>query len=282
MRESPALDVIRLLEEHGAEVTLSRPARAALLARTATSASGVALTDDVLARADCGRDRHRPLGHRLSAPRGHGVARRRHAQRARPHAQVARADRLAHADGSARVNITVIGTGYVGLVAGACLAETGNDVVCADVDAAKIDGLKRNVLPIYEPGLDALVERNQAQGRLRVHHRRRGGGRARPRSSSSRWARRPDEDGSADLQHVLGGRRDDRPAPWTRERSSSPSPPCRSARRRRCARPSREHAQLPFHVVLEPGVPEGRRGGRRLHEARPRRARRRERLRARA
>ncbi|CAA9308482.1 MAG: UDP-glucose 6-dehydrogenase, partial [uncultured Gemmatimonadaceae bacterium] len=48
------------------------------------------------------------------------------------------------------MNIAVIGTGYVGLVVGACLAETGNDVVCADVDAEKIAGLERNVLPIYE------------------------------------------------------------------------------------------------------------------------------------
>src|SRR5689334_3107145 len=59
------------------------------------------------------------------------------------------------------MNITVIGTGYVGLVVGACLAETGNTVTCADVDADKIDGLRNNVLPIYEPGLDAYVERNQ-------------------------------------------------------------------------------------------------------------------------
>lgn len=64
------------------------------------------------------------------------------------------------------MNITVIGTGYVGLVVGTCLAETGNDVVCADLDAKKIEGLKKNILPIYEPGLDEMVERNQAYGRL--------------------------------------------------------------------------------------------------------------------
>ena len=65
------------------------------------------------------------------------------------------------------MRISVVGTGYVGIVVGACLAETGNDVVCADVDRGKIDGLLKNILPIYEPGLDALVERNQAQKRLR-------------------------------------------------------------------------------------------------------------------
>jgi UDPglucose 6-dehydrogenase len=100
------------------------------------------------------------------------------------------------------VNITVVGTGYVGLVVGACLAETGNQVVGADVDAKKIDGLTRNALPIYEPGLDRLVERNQAAGRL---------------SFTTDVAAAigtaevvfiavgtpPDEDGSADLKHVL-------------------------------------------------------------------------------
>lgn len=64
------------------------------------------------------------------------------------------------------MNISVIGTGYVGLVVGACLAETGNNVCCADIDVAKIEGLRKNILPIYEPGLDSLVERNQREGRL--------------------------------------------------------------------------------------------------------------------
>ena len=64
------------------------------------------------------------------------------------------------------MNISVIGTGYVGLVVGACLAETGNSVCCADIDVKKIEGLKQNILPIYEPGLEDLVERNQAENRL--------------------------------------------------------------------------------------------------------------------
>jgi UDPglucose 6-dehydrogenase len=100
------------------------------------------------------------------------------------------------------LNITVVGTGYVGLVVGACLAETGNDVICADVDAAKIDNLKQNILPIYEPGLDSYVERNQKDGRLSF-------------TTDVGWAvgeadvvfiavgTPPDEDGSADLRHVL-------------------------------------------------------------------------------
>ena len=100
------------------------------------------------------------------------------------------------------MQISVIGTGYVGLVVGACLAETGNTVWCADVDQKKIDGLKQNVIPIYEPGLDALVERNQKAGRLNFT------------TDVADSIRRsevvfiavgtpPDEDGSADLRHVL-------------------------------------------------------------------------------
>ena len=100
------------------------------------------------------------------------------------------------------MHITVVGTGYVGLVVGACLAETGGDVTCVDVDRAKIDGLKRNVLPIYEPGLDALVERNQAQGRLEfttdIRHAM-----AEAQVVFIAVGTPPDEDGSADLRHVL-------------------------------------------------------------------------------
>jgi UDPglucose 6-dehydrogenase len=100
------------------------------------------------------------------------------------------------------VNISVIGTGYVGLVVGACLAETGNYVVCADVDRKKIDGLQQNHLPIYEPGLLQLVERNQQQSRLRFTDDIAGA----IASASVIFiavGTPPDEDGSADLRHVL-------------------------------------------------------------------------------
>ena len=64
------------------------------------------------------------------------------------------------------MRIAMIGTGYVGLVSGACFSEFGTDVVCVDKDAGKIDRLLDGVMPIYEPGLDALVEKNVAAGRL--------------------------------------------------------------------------------------------------------------------
>lgn len=100
------------------------------------------------------------------------------------------------------MNICIVGTGYVGLVVGACLAETGNQVLGADVDAAKIEGLQRNVLPIYEPGLDRLVERNQAAGRLCFTT----DVAAAVAASDVVFiavGTPPDEDGSADLRHVL-------------------------------------------------------------------------------
>src|SRR5207245_10370414 len=63
-------------------------------------------------------------------------------------------------------NIAVIGRGYVGLVAGSCLAESGNDVWCVDSDAAKIEKLRQGMIPIYEPGLPEIVERNLREERL--------------------------------------------------------------------------------------------------------------------
>lgn len=100
------------------------------------------------------------------------------------------------------MKLTIFGTGYVGLVTGACLAEVGHSVVCIDIDQRKIDNLNRGVLPIWEPGLEAIVERNVAEGRLRfttdtalaVKH---------AEIQFIAVGTPPDEDGSADLQYVL-------------------------------------------------------------------------------
>jgi UDPglucose 6-dehydrogenase len=100
------------------------------------------------------------------------------------------------------MHVAVIGSGYVGLVAGACLAETGNDVTCVDVDAEKIARLQRNEVPIYEPGLEPMVKRNQEEGRLTF---------TTDIGTAVRSSRvifiavgtPPGEDGSADLKHVL-------------------------------------------------------------------------------
>ena len=64
------------------------------------------------------------------------------------------------------MKITVVGTGYVGLVTGTCLAETGNEVVCVDIDVAKVEKMRQGIVPIYEPHLDVLLERNIKADRL--------------------------------------------------------------------------------------------------------------------
>ena len=101
------------------------------------------------------------------------------------------------------MKITVVGTGYVGLVTGTCFAEVGIDVTCVDIDKKKIENLNKGILPIYEPGLQELVEKNVNKKRLRFSTKL---------SESLNGCEvifiavgtPPDEDGSADLKHVLG------------------------------------------------------------------------------
>jgi UDPglucose 6-dehydrogenase len=100
------------------------------------------------------------------------------------------------------VKVTVFGSGYVGLVTGACFAEAGNQVLCVDIDDAKIEGLKRGVIPIHEPGLDEMVKRNVDKGRL-LFTTNAEEGIAHGLFQFIAVGTPPEEDGSADLSHVL-------------------------------------------------------------------------------
>lgn len=100
------------------------------------------------------------------------------------------------------MRVSVFGTGYVGLVTGSCLAEVGNHVLCVDVDAAKIEGLRRGVLPIYEPGLEDMVRANQVARRL-AFGTDAAAAVAHAEVIFIAVGTPPDEDGSADLRYVL-------------------------------------------------------------------------------
>ncbi len=100
------------------------------------------------------------------------------------------------------MKIAVVGTGYVGLVAGACFADTGNDVICVDIDEKKIEALKKGVIPIYEPGLSDLVERNFESERLKFTTSLEDAVKA-SEIIFIAVGTPQDEDGSADLTHVL-------------------------------------------------------------------------------
>ncbi|HSC26008.1 MAG TPA: UDP-glucose/GDP-mannose dehydrogenase family protein [Vicinamibacterales bacterium] len=148
------------------------------------------------------------------------------------------------------MRISVVGTGYVGLVAGACLAENGNNVVCVDRDPAKIRLLQRGKIPIYEPGLEELVRRNRTEKRLTFTT-------ALPRGVRSSQivfvavGTPTGEDGSADLQHVLGVAREIARAMngYTVIVTKSTVPVGTAARVREIVRRETTH---PFSVVSNP------------------------------
>jgi hypothetical protein len=158
------------------------------------------------------------------------------------------------------MKVTMIGTGYVGLVTGTCLAEVGNDVLCLDVDARKIDVLNEGGVPIHEPGLAAMIARNVAAGRLHfttdldaaVAH---------GVLQFIAVGTPPDEDGSADMKYVWGLRAVGTTR-MTESRSSSTSPRCRSAPWIGCARRSARNCEARLrHAVCRRRIriPERRR-----------------------
>jgi UDPglucose 6-dehydrogenase len=153
------------------------------------------------------------------------------------------------------MRVTIFGTGYVGLVTGACLAEMGNHVVCVDIDTAKVERLKRGEIPIFEPGLEAIVRRNHASGRLDFTTD------AAPAIAHGELifiavGTPPDEDGSADLQYVLAvagaiGRHLDRYAVVV-NKSTVPVGTADRVREAVAAELAARHATVEFDVVSNP------------------------------
>ena len=153
------------------------------------------------------------------------------------------------------MQVAIFGTGYVGLVSGTCLAEVGHRVVCVDIDQAKIDGLERGVVPIYEPGLEPMVRANHAAGRLSF-----------TTDAAAAVAAAeiifiavgtpPDEDGSADLQYVLAvartiGRHLRAPAIVV-DKSTVPVGTADRVREAIAAELSARDAEIAFDVVSNP------------------------------
>ncbi|MFT3762353.1 MAG: UDP-glucose/GDP-mannose dehydrogenase family protein [Pseudoxanthomonas sp.] len=153
------------------------------------------------------------------------------------------------------MRVAIFGTGYVGLVTGACLSEVGHDVVCVDVDAAKVDGLNNGVIPIYEPGLEPMVKANHAAGRLRfttdadvaIAH---------GEVVFIAVGTPPDEDGSADLKYVLAvaatvGRHIERPVVVV-DKSTVPVGTADKVRATIAREVQARGAQVAFDVVSNP------------------------------
>ncbi len=173
------------------------------------------------------------------------------------------------------MKVTVVGTGYVGLVTGACLADVGHEVLCIDLDQSKIDRLNDGEIPIHEPGLEAVVKRNRDEGRLSFS------------TSPAEGAHfadvvmiavgtPPDEDGSADLSARAGGRALARPAHVALHRGGRQEHGAGGHRRQGGSGDPRGtgEARLRCRIrgCVQPRIPQGRRGGGRLPEAGPDRA----------
>ncbi len=148
------------------------------------------------------------------------------------------------------MRIAVVGTGYVGLVAGTCFAESGNNVVCIDIDREKIAALEKGVVPIYEPGLEELLKRNVHDGRLSftTDYAR---GMSRAQVVFIAVGTPPGEDGTADLRYVLAAARSiaDHMEGYTVIVDKSTVPVGTAAK---VAAAVRERTQHPFDVVSNP------------------------------
>jgi UDPglucose 6-dehydrogenase len=155
------------------------------------------------------------------------------------------------------MRVAIFGTGYVGLVTGTCLAEVGHDVVCIDIDAAKVDGLNHGVIPIYEPGLEPMVNANHAAGRLHFTTDA-AAGIAHGDIIFIAVGTPPDEDGSADLKYVLAvantiGAHLERPAVVV-DKSTVPVGTADKVRATIAAALAARNADVAFDVVSNPEV----------------------------
>jgi UDPglucose 6-dehydrogenase len=153
------------------------------------------------------------------------------------------------------MRVAIFGTGYVGLVTGTCLAEVGHDVVCIDIDAAKVDGLNHGVIPIYEPGLEPMVNANHAAGRLHFTTDA-AAGIAHGDIIFIAVGTPPDEDGSADLKYVLAvantiGAHLERPAVVV-DKSTVPVGTADKVRATIAAALAARNADVAFDVVSNP------------------------------
>lgn len=153
------------------------------------------------------------------------------------------------------MKIAVIGTGYVGLVTGACFSEVGMDVTCVDIDQKKIDNLKKGILPIYEPGLDEIVARNTQRKRLHFSTSLADGIRE-AEVAFIAVGTPPDEDGSADLKYVLGvaaeiGRHMQRPIVVV-TKSTVPVSTSEKVRAAMAAELKQRNSDLQFYVASNP------------------------------
>ena len=171
------------------------------------------------------------------------------------------------------MRVTIFGSGYVGLVTGACLADAGNDVLCVDVDAKKIEGLKRGEIPIHEPGLDALIKTNAEAERLRFTTSA-AEGVAHGQLQLIAVGTPPDEDGSADLKYVLAVARSigEHMTEYKVVVTKSTVPVGTADKVGAAVAESLQEARSRTRIRrgVEPGIPQGRRGHRRLHASGPR------------
>ena len=153
------------------------------------------------------------------------------------------------------MRVTNFGTGYVGLVTGTCLADVGHDVVCVDIDTAKVEGLNNGIIPIFEPGLEPMVKANHASGRLRFTTDA-AGAIAHGDVVFIAVGTPPDEDGSADLKYVLAvartiGQHMQKPAVVV-DKSTVPVGTADKVRAAIAAELAARGAAIEFHVVSNP------------------------------